>query len=251
MEGDQEVLELTVKNTGPMTALFCEPHPLIEYRTDLFIENNHCFIPPGQSRTITIRAPRAPGGGLTLAQTGWRLSCWNADDVVIEPSRRTCCSPWAGGTRCAASFWATPIRARRPSVSQVSHRGDIAPIPPQCLVCSTTRKLVRFEFPLSDAQAKLPARLRIHTADQAEKAPTKVVVTMNGRRMERSLPVGLGIQRTDPAHLAFPATVEFQVPATDLRPGTNTLEVRVQGDGWFSWDAMDLTRVSEGEGHVR
>jgi len=48
VEGATEVLELRVKNTGPMTALFCEPHPLIDYRTDLFIDNNHCAIPPGE-----------------------------------------------------------------------------------------------------------------------------------------------------------------------------------------------------------
>ena len=35
-ESNQEVLDLAVKNTGKMTALFCAPHPLIEYRTDLF-----------------------------------------------------------------------------------------------------------------------------------------------------------------------------------------------------------------------
>jgi hypothetical protein len=89
--------------------------------------------------------------------------------------------------------------------------------------------------------------LRIHTADQAEKTPTKVAVTLNGRRMKRSLPLGLGIQQTNPAHLAFPATVEFQVPAADLRPGKNSLEVRVQDEGWFSWDAMDLISSKEGE----
>jgi hypothetical protein len=65
--------------------------------------------------------------------------------------------------------------------------------------------------------------------------------------MERSLPAGLGIQRTDPAHLAFPATLDLQVPATELRPGKNILEVRVQDDGWFSWDAMDLISSKEGE----
>ena len=60
--------------------------------------------------------------------------------------------------------------------------------------------------------------------------------------MEGSLPSGLGIQQTDPSHLAFPATVEFQIPARNLRPGMNALEVRVEGDGGFSWDAMDLTK---------
>ena len=75
-EGDQEVLELCVKNNGTMTALFCEPHPLIEYRTDLFMDNSHCFIPPGESRTLTIKATKGTRGALTLGQTGWRVSCW-------------------------------------------------------------------------------------------------------------------------------------------------------------------------------
>ena len=69
-----------------MTALFCEPHPLLSYRTDIDIENNYAFVPPGERRVITISAPADSPEGLTLAQTGWRISCWNADDVVIEPS---------------------------------------------------------------------------------------------------------------------------------------------------------------------
>ena len=103
------------------------------------------------------------------------------------------------------------------------------------------------DHPLRDAQAKHAARLQIHTADQSEKKPTKIVVTLNGQRMDGSLPAGLGIQRTDLAHLAFPATLEFQVSAANLRPGKNNLEVRVQDDGWFSWDAMDLTSSHVGE----
>ena len=236
---NEEVLDLRVRNTGQMTALFLEPHPLIEYRTDLFIENNHCFIPPGESRTITIKAAKTPRGGLTLGQTGWRLTTWNADDVVIEPShevllslgrRDQMCREFAGHSDPGKDANAGPvsIEGSRPDPSQVPYLLD-------------GKTAVRFEFALSDVQAKRPARLRIHTADQAEKAPTRVVVTMNGRRIEGSLPLGLGIQRTDPAHLAFPATVEFQIPARDLRPGKNALEVRIKGDGWFSWDAMDLT----------
>ena len=68
--------------------------------------------------------------------------------------------------------------------------------------------------------------------------------------MEGSLPLGLGIQRIDPAHLAFPATLEFQIPAKDLRSGKNALELRIKGDGWFSWDAMDLISSSKGGIHV-
>ena len=103
-------------------------------------------------------------------------------------------------------------------------------------------RVVRFEFGLSNALAKHPARLRIHTADQAEKTSTQIVVTVNGRRMEETLPRDLGLQRTDPPHLAFAATAEFQALATDLRPGQNLVEIRVEGEGWFTWDAMDLAR---------
>ena len=100
----------------------------------------------------------------------------------------------------------------------------------------------QFEFVCADAPANHPARLRIHTSDQAESAPTVVQITINGRTMEKTLSPGLGIQRTDPAHRAFPATLEFDLPGSDLRAGqdTKTLTARVLGQGWFSWDALDL-----------
>jgi beta-mannosidase len=237
-EGDQEVLELAVKNTGPMMALFCEPHPLIEYRTGLYVENNHCFIPPGENRTITIRAAARPAGELTLAQTGWWLSCWNADDVTIEPSADVLLAVGRRDAMCREfSGYDDAQRVQRAERATLTgRRPDPAPLP----YLLDSARVARFEFPLDAAQAKRPARLRIHSADQAEKSPTVVAVTINGRRMEAALPTGLGIQRSDPAHLAFPATVEFHIPATDLRPGNNVIEVGVAGKGWFSWDALDL-----------
>jgi hypothetical protein len=53
----------------------------------------------------------------------------------------------------------------------------------------------------------------------------------------------LGIQRADPAHRAFPATVEFDLAGSDLREGKNLLRVSIKGDGWFTWDALDLVLV--------
>lgn len=243
VEEGQEILGLRVRNTGNMTALFCLPHPLIEYRTDLFIENGECFIPPGESRTITIRADVRSDGGLSLAQTGWRFSCWNAEDVVIEPVDDVLL---AVGRRDQMSREYLGYFDTNKDVKQATLEGTRPdPLPLSFLLDSN--HAVRFEFPLSDAQAEHAARLRIHTADQAETTPTKVAVTLNGRRMDGSLPAGLGIQRIDPAHLAFPATVELQIPAAGLRPGKNILEVRVPDDGWFSWDAMDLTSNQKGK----
>ena len=82
-DGLDETMEIHLKNTGKMTALFCEPHPLLEYRTEITILNNHAFVPSGETRSITLRASVKPG--LSLAQIGWRLSCWNADDILIQP----------------------------------------------------------------------------------------------------------------------------------------------------------------------
>lgn len=245
VEGGQEILGLQVKNTGNMTALFCLPHPLIEYRTDLFIENGECFIPPGQLRTITIRSDVRRDGGPGLAQTGWRLSCWNAADVVVEPSTDVLLAVGRRDKMCREYLgYFDPKKIKEGESGAIEGtRPDTAKLP----FLLDNKKPARFEFQLSDTQAKHSARLRIHTADQAEKTPTKVTVTLNGRRMEGSLPAGLGIQRTDPAHLAFPATLEFQVPVADLRPGKNILEVHVREDGWFSWDAMDLTSSQAGE----
>jgi beta-mannosidase len=243
VEAGQEILGLRAKNTGNMTALFCLPQPLIEYRTDLFIDHGECFIPPRESRTITIRSDVRSDGGLSLAQTGWRLSCWNADEVVIEPEKSVLLAVGRRDQMCREfSGYFDPSKIA--NAGQVSVEGT-RPDPSQVPYSLDSNHAVRFEFPLSDAKAKHSARLRIHTADQAEKAPTKVAVTLNGRRMEGTLPAGLGIQRTDPDHLAFPATVEFQIPAMDLRSGKNMLEVRVQDGGWFSWDAMDLISSKE------
>ena len=237
-EGDQDVLQIELTNTGRMTALFCEPHPLIEYRTDLFIENNHCFIPPGESRTVTLRASSTPAGGLSLAQTGWRLSCWNADDVVIETTADLLLALGRRDRMCREykGYFDPDKLAQKAHVQVEATRPDPAQVP----YLLDADSVAKFKFPLSDTQAKRPARLLIHAADQSAKNPTKVLATINGRTFEGALPSGLGIQQTDPAHLAFPATVEFPVPTDALRVGNNVLEVRIQGHGWFSWDAMVL-----------
>jgi beta-mannosidase len=237
-KGDTEVLELTLENTGRMTALFCEPHPLIEYRTDLFIENNHCFIPPGEKRTVTIRAAAKPRGGLGLAQTGWRISTWNADDVTIEPSsdvllavgrRDAMCREFRGygNPDGIAEVRSIELSGRRPDPSSLPFifRPD---------------NVIRLAFPCDTPQAGRPARLRIHTADQSAEVESQVSVSINGMSFQRQLPRGLGIQRQTPAHLAFPAIAEFQVPKDVLKTGTNVLEVRLTNGGWFTWDALDL-----------
>ncbi|MCY4064012.1 MAG: hypothetical protein OXG53_16700 [Chloroflexi bacterium] len=235
----RESLQIELANKGDMTALFCEPHPLLAYRTDLNVENNHAFIPPGETRIINISAPVNSPTGLTLAQTGWRISCWNADEIVIEPSedmllsigrRDSMTREFAGYDDLAHidGMTAVDIKGERPEASALP-------------LLMTSNRRVRLTFAVKPGFAG-PARLRLHTADQANAPAPQLDVRVNGRRFEASLPSGLGIQNSDPAHLAFPCTAEIELPGETLADGENRLEIRVQNDSWFSWDAIDLVK---------
>jgi hypothetical protein len=173
-----------------------------------------------------------------LRQTGWRISCWNADDVVIEPSDDVLLAVGRRDRMCrefSGYFDISKIKDVRSATLQ-GNRPDPSQLP--CLLDGGMR--ARFEFPLSAAHAGRPARLRIHAADQSKDVRAAVEVTVNGKSFEQSLPQGLGIQNADPAHLAFPATAVFEIPSGVFREGTNVFEVRVNKDGWFTWDSLDL-----------
>ncbi|MCX6923870.1 MAG: discoidin domain-containing protein, partial [Verrucomicrobia bacterium] len=239
IQGDQEVLELLVTNRGDMTALFCEPHPLIAYRTDLFMDNCNCFIPPGESRTITIRAERPEQGGLTLAQTGWRLTTWNADDVVIEPDADVLLAVGRHDRMCGEfKGYSKPDAISLTASTQITVQGQRADASATPFLLGEG-SAVTWIFQVDEAHAAGPARLQLHTADQSADASAVVEVTLNGAVYPRALAKGLGVQRRDPAHLAFTQTLTLEVPAGVLRAGQNTLRIRSR-NGWWTWDAVDL-----------
>lgn len=238
LEGKQEVLDLMVRNTGPMTALFCEPHPLIEYRTDLFIDNNHCFIPPGESRTLTIRASRQPKGELSLAQTGWRISSWNADERVVEPAPSVLLALGRRDEMCRefAGYGQPPSLPREGTEELNGRRPDPSRLP----YLLDGQRQVRFHFDATQDQVRPPARLRIHLSDIDSAADPMLQVVVNQRRYQTTLPRGLGLQKDQPYHLAFPSTVTFDLPPGLLKPGKNSVEVGLTHSSWVTWDAMDL-----------
>ncbi len=255
-ERSDEVLEINLKNIGEMTALFCTPHPLLEYRTDFMVLNNHISIPPGESRSITISGPARPKGGLTLAQTGWRLSCWNTDDVVIQPDQDVLLS---FGRRDAmtleyAGYHGDPVQAldptkpavlelagRRPDSSQIPL---LMPGPLNVKLANLQPHSMRFAVEVTPQETARPSRLRIHTADQDHVYGPVVEVIANGKSFTKSLRPGLGKQVAEPAHLAYPQTAEFDLPAGTWRAGRNFLQIRVKDGGWFSWDSLDLVVLS-------
>lgn len=238
VKGNQEALELRITNTGKMTALFCEPHPLIEYRTDLFIENNHAFVPPGESRTIVIRAA-AKAGELSLAETGWRLSCWNSPDVLIEPAAAVLLSVGRKDAMCREYLgYDDPTQGRPAEVVLTGRRPDPSRLP----FLLAAKQAVRFNFTVDHDLATGAARLRIHTSDQSKDVKPVLRVAINRWAAQRALPAGLGAQKSDPAQLAFPATAQITVPAGVLKPGANDLRVEMASEGWITWDSLDLVK---------
>ncbi len=228
-----ETLTLRLKNTGAMTALFSSMHPLLNYRNDFYLSDNHLSIPPGETRDVTLRAPLQPKDGLTLGQTGWRIETWNAPDVFIEPTlllaigrqdRMT--REFAGGAGGAPTINGTKVRlaGRLPAASSLP-------------LLMESGRVVEFEFPVTGTPGA--AVLRIHTADQSP-AGANLRATLNGQTFTAEIPAGLGLQKIDPQHLAKSKTVEIPLPANALRQGDNTLTLELANDGWFTWDALDL-----------
>ena len=133
-------------------------------------------------------------------------------------------------------------------LAQIPQIGDLEiegnrPDPVALPLLLTRGQRLRFVFDLSPGAAG-PARLRLHTADQANAPAPQLEVRVNGRRFEAWLPSGLGIQNSDPAHLAFPQTAVIDLPHGALSVGENALDVRLLNDSWLTWDAIDLVKCA-------
>lgn len=239
--GENEVLVLELVNRGSITAMFCEAHPLLVYRTDLFINQNHCCIPPNESRLVTIQTPVSSETSLSLLQTGWRISCWNADDCRIAPHESVLLALGRRDTTSGGYLEADP------GVELVEVVGAF-PDPtviPALLGGTTTTRRIRFSFAVNDVQASSIARLLIHSADQDDTRKANVGIAVNGNDFSASFPCGLGIQIHDRSQLAFPATLQFDLPVGTLHVGNNLLEIYIANDSWFAWDALHLLSLPE------
>jgi len=240
IENEEEVLELKLTNTGQMTALFCEPKPILNYRTDMIIENLYVCIPPRESRTILIRAPRSPECGLTLSQTGWRIESWNASPLILDPSTDILLSLGREDRMCR-EFAGYPGLAPAIDESLICIEGrqaDPADVP----YLLDEHKTLELTFGGTDSSSDRGAVLRIHSSDQSVTG-ANISLDLNSESFETELPEGYGFQKTDPAHLAQAKTVEIIIPAGVVKKNTNVLKISVIGGGWFTWDALDLKSV--------
>jgi len=236
-EGKEEVLELNLTNTGKMTALFCEPKPVLNYRTDMIIDNLYVCIPPGESRTVMIRAPRNPEDGLTLGQTGWKIESWNASTLLLDPSSDILLSLGRKDQMCI-EFAGYPGLAPAIRENLIHVEGRLIN-PAQVPYLFEESKTLELVFGGTAATSDKSAFLRIHTSDQSTRGAT-LSIELNGERFEAQLGEGYGFQNREPAHFAQAKTIELKIPAGVVKSKTNLLRIKVTGEGWFSWDALDL-----------
>ena len=240
-DGDADVLHIDLENHGPMTALFCQAQPLLAYRTDLDIDNNYAFIPPGERRRLSIRAAADPGAGLSLAQTGWRITCWNAEDIVIPPSedvifsigrRDAMCREFAGYDDPAAidGMGETVIDGARPDPAALPFLMDAA-------------RPARFVFECRPCLgAARPSALAHCRSVGAQRDST-------GRDGQRSAapcdPVArLGHTKAGAGASCFPAVSNAGLAGRGARPGPQHAQRPRAQRRLVHWDSIDLVATS-------
>lgn len=225
---EYEYLSLTLKNTGVMTALFTEVHPLLNYRTDLIIRDNFISVTPGQEHTFVVKAHK--GGELPLSQNGFYITAFNAEAVTADPCEEVIM--YMGRRDSIAREYGGYFGEGQPKSSRVKAAGREIPA---AEVNYLAEGALIFCF---DTDNRQEARLRIHTADSS-KEPCRVTVMLNGQQAaDLVMESGYGIQKDMPDHLAYPGTCEVILPG-GLFQEHNELELRIT-EGWFTWDAMDL-----------
>ncbi|MBT3274190.1 MAG: hypothetical protein HN368_13615 [Spirochaetales bacterium] len=230
VRGECEFFEVILKNSGSMTAIFVEIKPTLEYRTDLFIDNNFAFIPPGESRIIAIRA--LVREGLSLPETGWNVTCWNAEGLTIPPADSILLYMGRRDSTCRGyqGYFDGVAENPRKDISLEGNVIDCGNVP------YALNGAANFIF---ESRTVLAASLRIHASDTDSSGKGTIVLDLNGHAFHKTLPAGLGVQLTTPEHLAYPRSQNFNIPEGVLVDGKNKLRIEVRG-GWLTWDALDL-----------
>ena len=217
------VYEIT--NTGENTALFPELHPLTEYRTDLYIDQNFTSIPPKESRCYIVETDGSFVTGNGLLGTGFYLTCFNAPRVNI-PSERTVLYMGRRDDTC---------REYSMEICQQHVEANSEQIDPKSVsyLCKS-RFSVGFH-----SEKNCRCFVSLAAADRSV-CGVRGKVILNGAEQEINWPCGCGRQRQDPEQLSISWQESF--PFDSLEIGENTLEVILEA-GWFTWDALKIQAV--------
>lgn len=81
--------------------------------------------------------------------------------------------------------------------------------------------------------------LRINASDQSP-IGAKLRIELTGKYYDAELSGGYGLQKEDPAHLAQAKTVELKISEKVIKRRGNYMKIQVLGNGWFTWDSLDL-----------
>ncbi len=221
-DGENEYASFALKNTGEMTALFVKAEPMTAYRTDLFIDNDFCFIPPGESRTISVRCRK--NGNIPLSRTGFAFAGWNTNAAERTPDEKVLLYMGTRNHTCReyAKDGNREVRADGRSISpeQVRYLAD-GP--------------VSFLF---DSDWDGPAVLTLNLSDTSKEGGA-VRISLGGFETELSLPEGYGLQKENPEQLAQSAALTVRLPAGSLSKGSCRLKIELVS-GWFTWDSLFL-----------
>lgn len=234
-DGTTETLRIRVKNTGEMTALYFEIHPLLLYRTDITVEGQYGFIPAGEYRDITVTAPA--GSDLTLLQTGWYVTAYNADrteipprDVLLRTGRRDgTCEGFEG-------FYNAELKPRKEFYADPENGSVAAGEVPYLW----DNELV-FHFYAGQEQSRKAVALCIYSADQSENG-ADIRVSLNGSKKSERVSPGYGLQKNEPWQLAAPGAIVVEFPPGVIKEGKNVLSIDIE-NGWITIDAMNLRIV--------
>lgn len=228
---ENEYLELTVKNTGTMTAMFIEVHPKLVYRTDLYIDNNFVSIPPSESRKIIVCGKKT-AKGLALSQTGYEIDCWNAEPLTITPDKSVLLFMGRRDSICREFSQAAAGALQK--VSTADAMVDAAKVS-----YILEGKLV-IDFVTPGENAGKEALLSLYICDNDPVGIGCVGIKINSYSAKAMLRAGLGVQANEPWHLAFPKALTFSIPEGIIKEGQNTLEIET-ANGWITFDAMVMT----------
>ena len=235
--GEKERICLRIENIGDMTALYVEIHPLLTYRPDVTIKEQFGFIPPGEYRDIIITSPCKKD--LTLPQTGWYITSYNADPFMVDPQdvifwigrQDFTCEGFYGFNDPSPE---TLMQASSSFVVNSENKNVLSSEIPYLW-----EKRLEFQFNIEDRRISEETTLYIYSADQSYNG-AEISITLNNIIKQIKLSGGYGHQKYEPWHLASPKTTKIDFGKDALKEGINNLIIEVTS-GWITIDAMNLS----------
>ncbi|MBR6741083.1 MAG: hypothetical protein IKM04_08470 [Clostridia bacterium] len=232
-DGDSEKMSIRITNTGDMPALFADIKPVHEYMPELYIDRNFVTVPVGESRVVNILSENNDGTSLRLGQVGFSVECFNADRVDIAPDET-----------------AILLIGRKDGTTQGYMRnqsGGCVCINAAKASCAADEVpyLIDGSFEvLFNSDTDKTAKLMLNLCDSDNNGLSTVTVKVNSFEKVFKLKPGAGVQNREPWRLAYPETLDIEIPKGTLCIGENRLSVSVS-NGWITLDSISICKEEQ------